>query len=340
MKTTLITGGAGFIGSHFVEKIFDETDDRIVVMDVFTYAASPENIRQEIRESPRFELVKGDVRDEKLVREVVAFADRVVHFAAESHVARSIFADRLFFETDVLGTHSVASAVSHSSKVEKFIHISTSEVYGSAVYDPMDEEHPLLPCTPYAAAKAGADRLVHAYLETYKIPAVIIRPFNNYGPRQHVEKVIPRFITQALLGEDLTVHGDGGSSRDWIYVGDTCEGIMKALLRPTATGKIFNFGTGIDYPIKDVAVMVKALVGEKNKSGIRYVDERPGQVKRHIADTRKSRRELGFRAAVGFWEGLRRTVEWYRDNRAWWEPYLGERTHGATDGGQRLAGSW
>src|SRR5580698_3637996 len=146
MKTTVVTGGAGFIGSHFVEKLFDETDDRIVVLDVFTYAASPANIRVEIRESPRFEIVEGDVRDEKLVSEVVRGADRVVHFAAESHVSRSIFADRLFFETDVLGTHSVASAVSHNPKVEKFVHISTSEVYGSAVYEPMDEDHPLLPC--------------------------------------------------------------------------------------------------------------------------------------------------------------------------------------------------
>ena len=274
------------------------------------------------------------------MHEVVSGANRIVHFAAESHVSRSIFANRLFFETDVLGTHSVASAVSHNPKIEKFVHISTSEVYGSAVYEPMDEDHPLLPCTPYAAAKAGADRLVHSYLETYKIPAVIIRPFNNYGPRQHVEKVVPRFITQALLGEDLTVHGDGGSSRDWIYVGDTCELVMKALLRPSAIGQVFNAGTGSDYSIKDVAVMVKALVGEKGKSGIKYVSERPGQVRRHIADTRKARRVLGFRADVDFWSGLHRTVEWYRENRSWWDPLLNEREHGGTDGGKRLAGAW
>lgn len=340
MKTTVVTGGAGFIGSHFVEKLYDETDDNIVVLDVFTYAASPDNFRQDVRESPRFEIVKGDVRDEKLVDEVVGKAERVVHFAAESHVARSLFADRLFFETDVLGTHSVASAVSRNKKIEKFVHISTSEVYGTAVYDPMDEQHPLNPCTPYAAAKAGADRLVHAYLESYRIPAVIIRPFNNYGPRQHVEKVIPRFITQAILGEDLTVHGDGGSSRDWVYVGDTCEAVMRALIQPAAVGHVFNVGTGIDVPIKDVAVMVKSLVG--GASGLRYVDERPGQVRRHIADTRLARRGLGFRAAVAFWDGLKDTVSWYQQNRSWWKPLLPEREHGATDvaGGYRVAGAW
>jgi len=342
MKTTLVTGGAGFIGSHFVEKLFDETDDEILVLDVFTYAASPENIRFDIRESNRFELVKGDVCDEKLVMDLVGRSNRVVHFAAESHVARSLFADRRFFETDVLGTHSVASAVSHNrEKIEKFVHISTSEVYGSAAYEPMDEVHPLAPCTPYAAAKAGADRLVHAYLETYKIPAVIIRPFNNYGPRQHIEKVVPRFITQALLNEPLTVHGTGRSSRDWIYVGDTCEGIMKALIRPNAVGQVFNLGTGIDIPVKEVAVLVKSIVGEESSSTLKYVTERPGQVQRHIADVRRARSVLGFASTVSFWDGLRNTVEWYKANRSWWEALLLEREIGATDGGTRLvSGAW
>lgn len=341
MKVTVVTGGAGFIGSHFVEKLFAETDDRIVVLDVFTYAASPDNISKEVRESSRFELVRGDVRDEKLVADVVGKADRVVHFAAESHVARSIFADRRFFETDVLGTHSVASAVSHNKKIEKFVHISTSEVYGTAAYDPMDEAHPLNPCTPYAAAKAGADRLVHAYLETYGIPACIIRPFNNYGPRQHVEKVIPRFITQAILGEELTVHGDGGSSRDWVHVSDTCEAVMRALIQPSSAGYVFNVGTGIDIPIKDVAVMISAFLDKDGKGAkIKYVDERPGQVRRHIADTRRARRGLGFQASMAFWDGLRSTVRWYEENRAWWEPLLSEREHGSTDGTNRVAGAW
>ena len=339
MKTTLVTGGAGFIGSHFVEKLFDETDDTIVVLDVFTYAASPENIRPEIRASKRFELVTGDVRDAALVADLVKRSNRVVHFAAESHVARSLVADRVFFETDVLGTHSIASAVSHNkSTVEKFVHISTSEVYGSAAYAPMDEDHPLLPCTPYAAAKAGADRLVHSYLETYKIPAVIIRPFNNYGPRQHVEKVVPRFITQALLGEELTVHGTGRSTRDWIYVGDTCEGIMKAMLSSKSNGQVYNLGTGIDTSIREVAASIKSMIGVESRSTIGYVTERPGQVHQHLADTRKARRDLQFSTRVHFWDGLFKTIEWYKNNRSWWEPLLPEREHGATDG--RAVGAW
>lgn len=340
MKTTLVTGGAGFIGSHFVEKLFDETDDHILVLDVFTYAASPENIRSDIRESSRFELVRGNVCNAPLVNELVTRSNRVVHFAAESHVARSLFADRLFFETDVLGTHSIASAVSQNKSIEKFVHISTSEVYGSAVHAPMDEYHPLLPCTPYAAAKAGADRLVHAYLETYKIPAVIIRPFNNYGPRQHVEKVVPRFITQALLGEELTVHGTGRCTRDWIYVGDTCEGVMKALVASNSVGQVYNLGTGIDTSIREVAATIKSIVGEESRSVIKYVTERPGQVQQHLADTRKARRDLNFSARVHFWEGLVKTIEWYKANRAWWEPLLPEREHGSTDGTARVSGAW
>jgi dTDP-glucose 4,6-dehydratase len=344
-KTTLVTGGAGFIGSHFVEKLFDETDDQILVLDVFTYAASPGNIRYDIRESARFELVRGDVRDERLVADLVGRSDRVVHFAAESHVARSIFADRLFFETDVLGTHSIASAVSsRRGKIDRFVHISTSEVYGTAAYEPMDEFHPLNPCTPYAAAKAGADRLVYAYLETYKIPAVIIRPFNNYGPRQHVEKVIPRFITQAILGEPLTIHGTGDSSRDWVYVGDTCEAVMRALVAPEAVGHVFNVGTGIDISVREVAARVRSIVTSDKafpgKLVVANVPERPGQVRKHIADTSKARGVLGFDAKMNFWDGLRRTVEWYQENPTWWQRLLPEREAGPTDGGRRLAGAW
>src|SRR5579872_1718040 len=252
MKTTLVTGGAGFIGSHFVEMLHDRyPDDAVVVLDVFTYAASPDNISERIRESKRFELVRGDIRNEDLVEGIVSRVDRVVHFAAESHVARSIGTDRPFFETDVMGTQVVAAAVSRHP-VSRFVHISTSEVYGTAARVPMDEDHPLEPCTPYAAAKAGADRLIYAYEKTYGIPTVIIRPFNNYGPRQHVEKVIPRFITQAILGEDITIHGDGGMTRDWLYVTDTCEEILQALMRPGIDGQVINVGTGSDVSISEI----------------------------------------------------------------------------------------
>ena len=339
-KTVLVTGGAGFIGSHFVEMLFDRLPDhRIIVLDVFTYAASPDNIPERIRESLRFELVRGDIRDRALVDELVAKAGYVVHFAAESHVSRSIADDRPFFETDVLGTQTVFSAISKNLvRVKRAVHISTSEVYGTAVYAPMDEDHPLNPCTPYAAAKAGADRLVYAYRETYGIPVVTIRPFNNYGPRQHIEKVVPRFITAAILGEDLTVHGDGESSRDWVYVTDTCEAVYRALLTPNIEGNVINVGTGVDTSIREVASRIRSFIATSGDA--KSVPERPGQVKRHISSVGRAFDLLGFYPRTPFSEGLLRTVEWYVSNPNWWRRLLGEREVGIEDAGRRLAGSW
>ena len=339
MKITLVTGGAGFIGSHFVEMFYDRfPDDKIIVLDVFTYAAWPDNIPERIRSSERFELVRGDIRDEKLVDELMARTNRLVHFAAESHVARSIGSDKPFFETDVMGTQSIAAAVSRHP-VERFVHISTSEVYGTAKMAPMDEDHPLDPCTPYAAAKAGADRLVYAYMKTYGIPIVIIRPFNNYGPRQHVEKVIPRFITQALLGEDLTVHGDGEMTRDWVYVTDTCEAVLKALTKPRIEGSIVNVGTGTDVSIMEIARRVIELV-PGTKSKLCSVPQRPGQVDRHISSRLRSGQVLGWNPDVALVEGLSRTVNWYRRNEAWWRRILSEREVEVVEDGRRAAGLW
>jgi dTDP-glucose 4,6-dehydratase len=339
MKVTLVTGGAGFIGSHFVEVLHDAfPDDRIIVLDVFTYAASPENIPDRIHSSPRFELVRGDIRDGDLVEGLVARSNRVVHFAAESHVARSIGGDKPFFETDVMGTQSVAAAVSRS-QVERFVHISTSEVYGTARSSPMDEDHPLEPCTPYAAAKAGADRLVYAYEKTYGIPTVIIRPFNNYGPRQHVEKVIPRFITQAFLGEDLTVHGDGAMTRDWVYVTDTCDAVMRALVAPSIEGAIVNVGTGRDVSIMEIGKRILELIPGTG-SKLRTVPQRPGQVDRHISSRLRSGEVLGWAPNVTLIEGLSKTVSWYRANESWWRRILPEREVVVNADGRRVAGLW
>jgi dTDP-glucose 4,6-dehydratase len=339
MKTTLVTGGAGFIGSHFVEMLYDRfPDDAIVVLDVFTYAAWPDNIPERIRSSLRFELVKGDIRDEALVDGLVKRSHRLVHFAAESHVARSIGSDKPFFETDVMGTQSIAAAVSRHP-VERFVHISTSEVYGTAQSVPMDENHPLDPCTPYAAAKAGADRLVYAYKRTYGIPTVIVRPFNNYGPRQHVEKVIPRFITQALLGEDLTMHGDGAMTRDWVYVTDTCEAVLKAMTMPGIDGMVINVGTGSDVSIKEIGRRIIELV-PGTKSKIRVVPQRPGQVDRHISSRLRSGTLLEWSPEVALVEGLSKTVSWYRKNPAWWQRIVAEREVTVVEDGRRKAGLW
>ncbi|MEW6734938.1 MAG: GDP-mannose 4,6-dehydratase [Acidobacteriota bacterium] len=324
MKTILITGGAGFIGSNFVRHLFYKYPDyRLLVLDLLTYAGNPENLPDEIKESNRFEFWYGNVNNGGLVDMLVAKSDAVVHFAAESHVARSIFDDRIFFETDVLGTQTVASTVLEHSRVERFIHISTSEVYGTAITAPMTEEHPLNPMTPYASAKAGADRLVYSYWATYDLPAVIVRPFNQYGPYQHLEKVIPRFITSALLDTPLTVHGDGSSRRDWTYVSDTCEAIDRVLHAKldTVKGKVINIGSGCDLDVLAIAKKILNLM-DKPASLIQFIGERPGQVQHHIASTVCAEQLLEWRATTNFEAGLTKTIEWYRKNLDWWKKLL------------------
>jgi len=325
MKIVLITGGAGFIGSNFVKYLFDAYPDyHIIVLDALTYAGNVENIPDKIKSDSRFSFWYGNVRNGELVDELVSKADIVVHFAAESHVARSIFDNTAFFRTDVLGTQVVANAVlKNYDSVERFIHISTSEVYGTAAEAPMTEEHPLNPTTPYAAAKTGADRLVYSYWVTYDIPAVIIRPFNNYGPNQHLEKVIPRFITSALLDEPLTVHGSGQSTRDWVYVRDVCRALDKVMHigLGEVRGQVINIGTGRDTSISEIAEMVLAKLN-KPQSLITHMGSRPGQVDRHISSTDKALDILGWKAETDFDRGLNETIEWYRQNRDWWQKLL------------------
>ena len=215
-----------------------------------------------------------------------------MHFAAETHVTRSIFDNYHFFETDVLGTQVISNAVLRcADRIERFIHISTSEVYGTAESPLMDEEHPLKPLSPYASAKAGADRLVYSYWATYQLPAVIVRPFNNFGPRQHLEKAVPRFITSCLLDEPLRLHGQGVAQRDWIYVVDTCEAIDRIVHAPRerVVGEVINIGTDVSMSVADVAHHVVRQMG-KPESLITYVGDRPGQVFRHTADASKARR--------------------------------------------------
>jgi len=328
VKTILITGGAGFIGSNFVSHICKKYKDyKVIVLDALTYAGNIENIPLDIRNSDRFEFWYGDVNNLDLVSDLVGRSDVVVHFAAETHVARSLYLNRVFFVTDVLGTQSVANAVlKHIDRIERFIHISTSEVYGTALYDPMDEYHPLNPTSPYAAAKAGADRLVHSYVVSYDIPGVIIRPFNNYGPSQHLEKVIPRFITSALLGEPLTIHGDGTAERDWVFVEDTAEAVDKAVHAPLdkVKGEIFNVGSGVSISVLKIAEMICDVFGLGRKQ-LEFMEERFGQVEKHISSTEKSADIIGFSPNVGFDEGLKRTIEWYKNNRTIWEKQVSMR---------------
>jgi dTDP-glucose 4,6-dehydratase len=328
VKTVLVTGGAGFIGSNFVHHLYKSYPDyRILVLDLLTYAGSVDNLPADFSDphhGGRLEFWYGDVRNASLAESLVKRSDIVVHFAAETHVTRSIFDNYHFFETDVLGTQTIANAVLRcADRVERFVHISTSEVYGTARSELMSEEHPLMPLSPYASAKAGADRLVYSYFATYDIPAVIVRPFNNYGPRQHLEKVIPRFITSCLLGEPLRVHGDGLAMRDWTHVDDTCAALDCILHGDLAAlrGEVINVGAGESLTIADIARMVVQVMGA-SPSLITYVGERPGQVFRHTADRSKAARLIGWSPRVTFEDGLRRTAEWYTSHRDWWQKQL------------------
>ncbi len=324
-KRVLVTGGAGFIPSNFIRHLLAKTPYEVVSLDALTYAGNPENLA-DVMAHERLSFVHGDIRDERLVREVVAEVDVIVNAAAESHVEKSIAeGGSEFVTTNVEGTQILLDAI-RATPVERFILISSSEVYGTAERDPMDEEHPLNPRSPYAGTKAGADRLAYSYWATYDLPIVIVRPFNNYGPRQHPEKVIPRFITQALRGEPLTIHGDGRASRDWLYVDDDAEAIEAIIEVPIegVSGEVLNVATGLDISVLEIAELVLSLLAKPASLRV-HVDERPGQVRRHIGSTDKIFGLCGWRARTSFEEGLARTVAWYRDNEPWWRGILANR---------------
>jgi dTDP-glucose 4,6-dehydratase len=321
-KRVLVTGGAGFISSNLIRHLLTNTPYEVVSLDALTYAGNVENLT-DVMSHERLSFVEGDIRDSELVREVVANVDVVVNAAAESHVEKSIRdGGSEFVRTNVEGTQILLDAV-RAAPVERFILISSSEVYGTAVSDPMDESHPLNPRSPYAGTKAGADRLAYSYFVTYGLPIVIVRPFNNYGPHQHPEKVIPRFITQALRDEPLTVHGDGHATRDWLYVDDDAEAIEAAIEAPLrqVAGEVLNIATGIDISVDEIADRVLDALG-KPRSLKQHVPERPGQVDRHVGSTEKMHVLTGWRARTSFDEGLSRTVDWYRENEAWWKALL------------------
>jgi dTDP-glucose 4,6-dehydratase len=321
-KRVLVTGGAGFISSQFIRHLLEATSYEVVTLDALTYAGNLENLA-DVLSHPRLSFVHGDIRHLSLVQELVGGVDVIVNAAAESHVAKSI-ADggSEFVRTNVEGTQILLDAI-RETPVERFILISSSEVYGTAERAPMDEDHPLNPRSPYAATKAGADRLAYSYWTTYGLPIVIVRPFNNYGPRQHPEKVVPRFITQALDDEPLTVHGDGHASRDWLYVEDDAEAIERVIAAPIddLAGEVLNVATGVDISVGEIADIVLDVLGKPRDLKL-YTPERPGQVDRHVGSTAKAERLLGWRARTSFADGLERTVGWYRDNEAWWRAIL------------------
>ncbi len=322
VKRILVTGGAGFISSNMIRYLLHQTSHDVVTMDALTYAGNMANLA-DVTDHERLKFIHGDIRDLADVAAALDGVDVIVNAAAESHVSKSIAEGGAeFVTTNVVGTQVLMDAM-RSQQIERFILISSSEVYGTAETAPMSEEHPLNPRSPYAGTKAGGDRLAYSYFCTYDLPITVIRPFNNYGPYQHPEKVIPRFIIQALSDRPLTIHGDGHASRDWLHVFDTAEAITAACEVPLEriVGETINVATGIDETVEQIADMILEILG-KPASLKRHIVDRPGQVDRHIGSTDKAERLLGWRSSIPFADGLERTIRWYSENPEWWQAVL------------------
>ena len=305
----LVTGAAGFIGSTYVRLVADEHD--VVVLDKLTYAGRRENLPEGVP------LVVGAIEDPQAVREVMEGVDAVVNFAADSHVDRSIADQEAFARTHVIGTGVLLDAARELG-VPRYLQVSTDEVYGSIASGSFTEESPLDPSSPYSATKAAGDLLVSAHAHTYGIEAVICRGSNNYGPRQYPEKLIPLMILNALHGDSLPVYGDGRQVRNWLFVEDFCRGIH-AVLERGRPGQAYNVGGPDECENIEVVTRILELTGADD-SLIEHVTDRPGHDRRYSLSSEKLRAELGWEAQVRFEEGLRRTVEWYRDNEPWWGP--------------------
>jgi dTDP-glucose 4,6-dehydratase len=312
----LVTGGAGFIGSNFIRQILRKHQDTSVLnLDKLTYAGNCENL-SEVESNPNYKFHKGDICDAALVAELLGGKfDAVVHFAAESHVDRSIADAREFIHTNVLGTYTLLDAARRCG-VERFLHVSTDEVYGSMHAGESAHEQSLLqPNSPYAASKAGSDLVARSFWQTYKFPVMVTRASNNYGPYQFPEKLMPLMITNALEGKKLPVYGDGLQERDWIYVEDHCRALDR-VLHSGRPGEVYNIGYG--QPEKNLDIVRNLLrILDKPESLIEYVTDRPGHDRRYALDTSKITKELGWSPAVGLQDGLAKTVEWYRANSEW-----------------------
>ena len=317
MVEVLVTGGAGFIGSNFVRHALKAHSDwRITTLDKLTYAGRLENLR-EVMDDPRHEFVKGDVADPGVAAPLVQKSEVVVHFAAETHVDRSIMSAGDFITTDVYGTFVLLEAARQAPRLRRFVQISTDEVYGSVPRGSSTETDELRPRNPYSASKAGADRLAYSYWATYAVPVIITRASNNYGANQFPEKVIPLFITNAIDDVPVPLYGDGLNERDWLHVLDHCRA-LDLLIEVGESGEVYNVGGGNEIPNVELTRRILSLVG-KPESLIRPVADRPGHDRRYSLDTAKLR-GLGWRPRVPFEEGLAETVQWYRDNEWWWRP--------------------
>lgn len=313
-----ITGGCGFIGSNFIRYILKEYPNyEIINLDALTYAGNLENLR-DIEKSPRYRFVHGRIEDTTTVKSLMEGMDGVVHFAAESHVDRSIIDAQPFLKTNILGTHLLFE-IAKEYGIKRFIHISTDEVYGTlSESGKFTEESPLKPNSPYSASKASADLLARAYYETHGFPVIIVRPSNNYGPYQFPEKFIPLMITNILWGKPIPIYGEGANVRDWLYVEDNCRAI-DTILHKGKSGEIYNVGG--DGETKNIALAREVLnIMGKDESYITFVKDRPGHDFRYALDNAKIASELGWRPLVKIKEGFEKTIQWYQENEWWWKP--------------------
>jgi dTDP-glucose 4,6-dehydratase len=316
----VISGAAGFIGSRFTEVLLENAErldvDDIVLLDALTYSGRRENIEEATRDS-RVSFVEGSITDAVLVDDVVRGAYAVVHLAAESHVDRSITGARAFYDTNVIGTHQLLESA-RDYDVQRFVHVSTDEVYGSIGEGSWREDHILEPNSPYSSSKAGSDLAALAYHRTYGTPVMVTRCSNNYGPRQFPEKVIPLFVTNLFDGVKVPLYGDGLNVRDWLFVDDHCRAILAVLERGRA-GEIYNIGGGTELTNEELTTRLLDLCGYSD-SMIEPTTDRLGHDRRYSVDWSKIKNELGYEPQISFDEGLAYTVKWYHDNEAWWRP--------------------
>ncbi len=314
MKKLLVTGGMGFIGSNFIREFIEKYE--IVNLDKLTYAGNPANLK-DIDGHPNYEFVKGDICDEKIVEECMEKGiDAVINFAAETHVDRSIMYAGDFIQTDVYGSFVLLEAAKKFG-IERFLQISTDEVYGEIEVGLFKETDQLNPRNPYSASKTGADRLASSYHNTYGLYTVIVRPSNNYGPFQYPEKLIPLFTTNAIDGKSLPIYGDGSQIRDWLFVKDNCEAI-EMLLSKGKAGEAYNVGGENERTNMEITKKILEVTG-KDESIIKYVEDRPGHDKRYALDNTKINK-LGWKPRHDFDEAMERTIRWYMENEGWWRP--------------------
>jgi len=312
----LVTGGAGFIGSHFIRKLLSVNEvQEVLVIDNLTYAGRIENLF-EFEEDSRFSFVKGDIRDSKILDELINEKNFIVNFAAESHVDRSIADSSNFIGTNIVGTHTLLEAVKKRRGV-RYLQVSTDEVYGSIPIGHWTEESPLLPNSPYSASKASADLLVRAFNVTYGVDTVITRCSNNFGSHQYPEKLIPLSIIKLIKGKKIQIYGNGLNVRDWLHVTDHCEGIYLALLKGKS-GSVYNFGANAEKTNLEISDLILNQMGF-NQSNMEFVGDRLGHDLRYAVSFDKARFELGFEPRIPFEVGMKETIEWYVNNEAWWK---------------------